>query len=90
MQREDSGFLQAVGLACRDGALVVHYQIALAEEYTAWVGSLLPLEGEGEDEGGSKATCAQKPASPLTSVLSPPVGERRILPKLNNEEASPN
>jgi len=52
MQREDSGFLQAVGLACRDGALVVHYQIALAEEYTAWVGSLLPLEGEGEDEGG--------------------------------------
>jgi DNA-3-methyladenine glycosylase len=52
MQREDSDFLQAVGLIFRDKYFIKKSQ--RSHEFSGAYGSLLSLEGEGADEGRSK------------------------------------
>ena len=43
--------------------------LAVADEYPASVRSLLPLEGEGEDEGRSKATDSYSDQTPHLNPL---------------------
>jgi len=50
--------------------LVASFEIDIvADEHADAYGSLLPLEGEGEDEGRSKATHAYR-HKPITSIRS--------------------
>ena len=69
---------------------MLDYRIATVCEYRHAYRALLPLEGEGEDEGRSKATNAADSHKPLTSVLSPSRQGEADLPTLKNEKALEN